>query len=278
MIPRVATRRLPALPAPLAPVAVALGVASMYGIIGISGHLGIRPLLVLSEAALVLPGLALLVLLERPLAEALALRPVGGRTALLAVLCGGSLWALSLGIFELQYVVWPPPEGFLEGFRRLHEALRPAGPVDALVSIAAIALMPAAAEEMLFRGVVVGALVPLGRAATVVASAVLFGLIHLDVSSTGVPAFYRAPFAIVVGSVLAALRLRTASLIPAILAHATLNVITFTVAPWMAESGPGAPPAQPLLGAALLFGGGAMTLGLLARMRVGPSVGSTLDS
>jgi sodium transport system permease protein len=250
----------------------------MYATILIAGRLGTRPALVLSEAALVLPGIALLALLARPLAEALALRPVGGRLALLAVLCGGSLWALSLGIFQLQYVVWPPPEGYLEGFRRLHEALRPTGPMDALVSIAAIAIIPAACEEALFRGVVLGALVPLGRAAAVVASAVLFGLIHLDLSATGVPAFYRTPFAIVVGSMLAALRLRTASLIPAVLAHATLNFITFTVAPWVDDPGAGAPPAQPLLGAALLFGGGAMTLGLLARMRVEPTVGGTLDS
>ena len=103
MRPRIA--RFPALPAPLAPVAVVLGVASMYAAILIAGRLGTRPALVLSEAALVLPGIALLALLERPLAEALALRPVGGRLALLSVLCGGSLWALSLGIFQLQYVV-----------------------------------------------------------------------------------------------------------------------------------------------------------------------------
>jgi membrane protease YdiL (CAAX protease family) len=260
-------------------VAVVLGVGLMYAAaIPVASLLGTRPALVISEAALLLPGLGLLVLLERPFSEALALRGVGGRLALLSVLCGASLWALSLGIFQLQYVVWPPPEGYLEGFRRLHEALRPTGPVDALVSIAAIALIPAACEEALFRGIVVGALAPLGRAAAVIASAVLFGLIHLDLSATGVPAFYRTPFAIVVGSVLAALRLRTASLIPAVLAHATLNFITFTVAPWVDDPGPGAPPAQPLLGAALLFGGGAMTLGLLARMRAGPSVGSTLDS
>jgi membrane protease YdiL (CAAX protease family) len=240
--------------------------------------LGLRPALVMSEAALLLPGLGLLVLLERPFSEALALRGVGGRLALLSVLCGASLWAFSLGIFQLQYVVWPPPEGYLESFRRIHEALRPAGPVDALVSIAAIAFMPAACEEALFRGIVVGALVPLGQPAAVIASAVLFGLIHLDFSAAGVPAFYRTPFAIAVGTVLGAVRLRTASLIPCVLAHATLNLITFAVAPWVDDPGSGSPPAQPLLGAALLFGGGAMTLGVLARMRSEASaLGGTLD-
>lgn len=259
-------------------MAVVLGLGLMYGTLLVLHHVGTRPLLVVSEAALLLPGLALLVLLERPVSDALALRPVDRRLVILSVLCGASLWAMSLGVFELQYVVWPPPEGYLEGFRRLHEALRPAGPVDALVSIAAIAFVPAACEEALFRGIVLGALVPLGRAAAILASAVLFGLIHLDISASGLPAFYRTPFAIVVGTVLAALRLRTVSLIPAVLAHATLNFITFTVAPWLDESGPGLPPPRPLLGAAFFVGGGAITLALFKHMRAGSAVGSTLDS
>jgi membrane protease YdiL (CAAX protease family) len=257
---------------------VLLGVGAMYATILAFGQLGTRPVLVLSETALLLPGLALVALLERPVSDALALRPVDRGLAILSVVCGASLWALSLGVFQLQYVVWQPPEGYLEGFRHLHEQLRPAGPVDALVSVAAIALVPAACEEALFRGVVLGALVPLGRAPAIVASAVLFGLIHLDLSASGLPAFYRTPFAIVVGAVLAALRLRTGSLVPAALAHATLNFITFTIAPWVDDPGPGLPPARPLLGAALFLGGGAMTLGLFKRMRAASSDGGTLDS
>jgi membrane protease YdiL (CAAX protease family) len=241
-------------------------------------HAGIRGVLAMAEAALLLPGIGLLILLERRISEALALRPVGRGLAIVSVLCGAALWAMSLGVLQLQYVVWRPPEGYLEGFRRLHEQLRPAGPVDALLSIGAIALMPAACEEALFRGIVLGALVPLGRAGAIVASAVLFGLIHLDLSAAGVGAFYRVPFTIMVGVVLGALRLRTASLIPSVLAHATLNLVTFTVAPWVHDTGPGLPPARPLLGAAMLIGGGALTLELFKRMRAGSSLGSTLDS
>ena len=129
--------RRAALPAPLAPVAVLLGVLAMRAGFGaLTGlGLGLRPTLVLCELLLVLPGLALVALVRAPLRRALALLPLPGRAVFLSLAAGLTLWGASLGLFSLQYVVWPPPDGYLEAFRQLHDALRPKGPADAFLSM-----------------------------------------------------------------------------------------------------------------------------------------------
>lgn len=161
----------------------------------------------------------------------------------------------SLGLFELQYAVWRPPAGYLEAFQRLHAALRPSGPIDALVSVAAIAVAPAVFEELLFRGVVLPALLrALGNWGAIFGSALLFGLIHLDLVNPG-GLFYRVPFAFAVGLGLGLLRVRTGSLLPSILAHALLNTITFVAEPLAEDPSAGLPDPRPLLGAALLIPG-----------------------
>jgi membrane protease YdiL (CAAX protease family) len=222
------------------------------------GHpFGMRPLLIASEVALIIPALLLLVVLRRPLAASLALHRVTQGMALVAF-CGGiALWATSLGLLELQSSVWPPNEAFLETFRQLHAALRPHGPLDALFSVIAIAVVPAVCEEILFRGVVLPALLrPLGAIGAVLGSALLFGVIHLDVTGDGA-AFTRIPFAILVGVGLGLLRVRTGSLFPPAIAHATLNAITFATVLVTGADMDETP--DPLLGAALLAGGAVLS-------------------
>lgn len=264
------------LPAALAPVAVLLGVAAMHAglLAGLQSGLGLglRPMLVVSELLLVVPGLAMLALARAPIRRALGLEPLDGRVVLVSLAAGAALWAASLGLFALQYLVWPPPEGYLEAFRQLHAALRPKNVADAVLSIAAIAVVPALCEEMLFRGIVLGALRPaMGAALAVVAQAVLFALIHLDATAGGPPVMYRVPFTFAVGIALGALRLRAGSLVAPSLAHALLNTITFLAVLFSgdpaAETDPG-----PLLGLALLAGGSAATvilLRVLGRMSAG---------
>ncbi|MBI3932502.1 MAG: CPBP family intramembrane metalloprotease [Acidobacteria bacterium] len=221
--------------------------------------LGLRPSLVVSEAVLVLPGaLAALALgLGR---DEIGLRTVDRRTAFLSLAAGATLWVTSLGVFEVQYALWSPPPGYLEAFRQLHAALEPSGPADALVSVLAIAIAPAVCEEALFRGIVLPSVLRvLGGTAAVAASALLFGAIHLDFTSGVIPTAYRVPFACAIGVGLALLRLRTGSLLPPVVAHATLNTITFLVAPWMDDPGQALPDPRPGLGAALLATGVAAT-------------------
>jgi membrane protease YdiL (CAAX protease family) len=267
------------LPAPLAPVAVLLGVAAMRAglpaTIGLG--LGLRPTLLLAEVLLVVPGLALLALVRAPVAEALGLRPLRGRAVILCLVAGATLWTASLGLFALQYLVWPPPEGYIEAFRQLHAALRPTSVADALVSVAAIAVVPALCEEALFRGIVLGALRPAaGPWLAVAVQAFLFALIHLDASAAGPPVMYRVPFTFAVGIALGALRLRTGSLAGPALAHALLNTITFLTVLLSGDPARETDPG-PLLGLSLLAGGSLATglvLRALGRTAFSPSIDS----
>jgi membrane protease YdiL (CAAX protease family) len=210
----------------LAVAAVMVGVAAMWQGGALMARFGLRPALVTAEALLAAPGLVMLALAQVPLAQGLALVPVSRRVVLLAVVAGATLWAASLGLMNVQFVVWRPPDEFLDGFRALHLALRPRSVEEGLLSVTTIALMPALCEETLFRGIVLPSLARAGAAAGLLGSAALFALIHVDWAGASFT-FYRLPFAFAVGLGLGALRLATASLAPSILAHATLNTITF---------------------------------------------------
>ncbi len=239
------------------------GTVAMWGGLSLAGQLGVRPTLVLCELLLVGPGLLALALARLPIVAALHLSPGDRRTTLLAIAGGAALWVTSFGLLELQNAVWPPPPGYLELFRRLLEALRPAGPLDWGLSVVAIAVAPAAAEEVLNRGIILPSFRrSLGDAGAVAASAAVFGLMHLDT--------YRLPFTFMMGLALGVLRVRTGSLVPGILAHATLNAMTFTAAPLLDDPTQPLPNPRPLLGAAVLLVGGALSVGLITRFPLTP--------
>lgn len=243
------------LPAWTAPVVVIAGMASMLGGATLLRGQGIRPFLVGSELFLMTPALVALLVAGIAPGRGLALTKLPAAGVLVSLGLGVTFWAGSLGLFELQYAVWKPPPGYLDGFQRLHDLLKPDGPVDALVSLAAIAFAPAVCEEIVFRGVALPALWQrLGPWVAAFGSALLFGLIHVDAAGSS-PSLYRVPFAFAVGLALAALRMRTGSLWASILAHGTLNGITFFAAPLAEPSGGSLPDAEPLLGLALFVGG-----------------------
>ena len=245
--------------------AVAAGVVAMYVPIALAqaaaarGHaVGLRTLLVASQMALITPALLALLAGGRSLRASLGLGSVGRGLAIVAAGAGIALWVTSVGLLQVQSLRWPPTDEFLETFRRLHEALRPRDALDAAFSVIAIAIVPATCEEILFRGVLLPSLARVMRAtAAVLASAALFGVIHLDATSGGM-AFTRIPFAILVGVGFGLLRVRSGSLVPSIAAHALLNTITFaTVAATGVDAGTETPDA--LLGGAMLVGGGVLT-------------------
>jgi membrane protease YdiL (CAAX protease family) len=204
------------------------GLAAMSVAMRAAAPLGIRPALVTAELFLALPSLLALALWRVRWRTGLAWTRPTPAAGLLAVLTGAALWAGSLGLFELQYAAWPPPEGYLDAFQVLHRALRPSGPLDGVVSVLAIAVAPAVGEEIVFRGTLLPAFARrLPSWAAVVLAALLFGIIHLDPTTTGAYTFYRVPFATSVGLGLGILRVRSGSLVPCVVAHATLNAITF---------------------------------------------------
>jgi membrane protease YdiL (CAAX protease family) len=248
--------------------AVLIGVGGMMASqIGLIRVLGLRPTLLVSEALLATPAVLLSVAIGFR-RDALGLKPVSWRSVLTSLAIGVSLWGMSLGLFELQYVFWKPAEGYLEGFRRLHEALRPSGPFDAVLSLLAIAVGPAVCEELLVRGAVLpqcwralDACLPRLRGATnavlaVVLSAIVFGAIHLD--------SYRFAFALVAGIVLGSLRARTGSLVPSMSAHALLNTITLVAAAFLDDPSQSMPDPRPGFGL-FAFGAGAAATAMLFR-------------
>jgi membrane protease YdiL (CAAX protease family) len=273
--------RRTALPPALAPFLVAAGWVAMWVATQLAvlfvGAYGIRSMLLTSEIFLVAPAITVCLLAGVSARDGLGYRTTPARLLGLSLLCGMAFWVWSLGLLEAQYAVWKPPPGYLEAFEQLHEALRPANPLDFLLSVGAIALTPAFFEELLFRGVVLPSLMRgMGVAGALILSAALFGAIHLDPNlvmaglarhdaSITLGSLYRVPFAFAVGLGLGALRVRSRSLWPPTLAHALLNTITFVAEPFVEDPTANA-QANPWLGAALLAVGLTASLFLLKRV------------
>lgn len=242
------------LPALLALAAVLVGLVAMTPVTIVALPLGMRTALILAELVLVAPGALALAAYGIPARATLGRWPLEGRTLALMVAAGASLWLGSLGLLELQYAVWSPPPGYLEAFRQLHEALRPKGPLDALFSLASVALIPALCEETLVRGIVLPSLMKvraIGPTGAILVSATVFAVIHLDP--------YRTLFTLVLGLALGLLRVRTGSLVACMIAHAALNGLTFAVAPFIDDPSQAMPDPRPALGLGLLLGGSAAT-------------------
>lgn len=98
------------------------------------------------------------------------------------------------------------------------------GPLDFAVLLTVFALVPAVCEEMLFRGFLQGGLTRLLErpALGVIASAFVFGLFHLDP--------WRFVGIAVLGLFLGYLTSVTGSLVPAVVAHASNNAISISLA------------------------------------------------
>ena len=93
----------------------------------------------------------------------------------------------------------------------------------ALIALSALVVIGAPlVEEIFFRGVLMGALKPLGSAIAVLVSAVAFAFVHFG-QLLAMPAF------VVLGVVLALLAMGRRRLGPAIVTHATFNGITMAV-------------------------------------------------
>ena len=248
----------------MALTATLAGVAAMMMgavVLATSNALGLRAQIAAGSVLLALPTLAILLLLRRHTwRETLRLSSPAPRTVALSALLGGALWVLSIGLMELQSLIWPPPPEYLELFRAIHRALKPSGALDALVSIAVIAIGPGVLEEVVVRGLLLPSLVGrLGPAWAILASAFLFAAMHVDP--------YRFLFTFTIGLILGALRLRTGSLWPPIVAHVTLNTLTFLIVPLVDDPTQTTYTPQPLLGVAALLAGTAVALPLLKALR-----------
>jgi hypothetical protein len=204
--------------------------------------LGVRGGLASAGAVLVLPALIAALSCGVRFADVMGpARPSAKQWALTAGL-SVALWLVAGGVLELQQLVLPFPPELLAAFRRLHAALRPEGPIDAVVAVAAIALAPALAEETLVRGLLLPSLARSLKSGSAIAlSAAAFALLHTD--------GHRWPFTFVLGLALGWLRLHGKTLALPLLVHGLFNTITFLVAPFVDE---GTNTAHPEMGVVLL--------------------------
>jgi len=150
-----------------------------------------------------------------------------------------------------QERVWPQPEAL----RASTEALLSSdGALDLVALLAAIALVPAFCEEILFRGFVQSGLVrqSVRPWSGVIATAVIFGLFHLDP--------WRFFLVVPLGIFLGWLREASGSMWPAILAHGLNN--TLTVA--MTSAGLAASGRAPGNAGTALLAAGLVALALFA--------------
>ena len=94
------------------------------------------------------------------------------------LLCGaGAFYLVAAALHAFVERVWPTPPEVREALARLVIPARGARPLA--IDLLALALLPALAEELLFRGVLWGAVRPrLGASGAVVVTALAFGLYH----------------------------------------------------------------------------------------------------
>jgi membrane protease YdiL (CAAX protease family) len=260
-----------------------------------SGGVSLRLQIAVGSALLAAPAFLALALRREPLTSTLALGPVGQGLVWLSAALGAALWVGSVGLIELQSVLLPPPPEYLEQFRLIHRALKPEGPFDAVTSVAVIALAPGLLEEMVFRGVLLPSFVDpfqalwdwisgsvqslrklapsptFGPAAAVAASAFIFAAIHVDL--------YRFAFTFAMGLIFGTIRLRSGSLLPSVVAHVTLNTLTFLLAPLLDDAAETVYTPHPGLGLACLVTGAASAWPLLRALRTSVSTRHTsIDS
>lgn len=230
--------------------------------LALHSSLPLRPQIALGTLLLAVPALVALALAPGRWPAVHGPRHTSGRLLFLSVLLGVALWVASAGLLEVQSLVVPPTQEYLDRFRAIHAALAPRDPGDALVSVLVIAVLPGLCEELVMRGVLLPSLARAWKgsmAGPIAATALVFAAIHFD--------GYRFAFTLALGLALGWLRLATGSLWPPVVAHLSLNTLTFLVAPFVDDPSQAYTPS-PVLGAACLAAGTAVAWPLLRAMRV----------
>ena len=128
-------------------------------------------------------------------------------------------WLLAIEVASFQDLLFPFPSEFLSYFEDFFAQLNTLPILQALIFVA---LLPAVCEELLCRGFLLRAWLPrLGKTRTIIAIAIIFGVLHLDP--------YRLLPTALLGAVLAILAIESGSIFPAIFGHALSNSLTFLV-------------------------------------------------
>ena len=209
--------------------------ALMTGGVWMAGH-GLGGI-VLGELAFVVAPTVGFIAARRIPASALGLgRGSGSPLGIVggALFGAAAFYLVAVGLHAWIEHVRPTPPEVQRAMERMVVPASGARPI--WVDVAAFAFVPAFAEELLFRGVLFGALRPrIGAAATVLATAVAFGLYHGSVYR-----FLPAAFA---GLLLGGVRAASGSLWPALAFHFANNVAVVVAM----HAGWSTPPARALV-------------------------------
>jgi membrane protease YdiL (CAAX protease family) len=198
-------------------------ILAIYAVQGGLVVLGVAPLA--AVAASLGTAIALVLLAERRRPGLAGLRLARPRFFLAALLIGGSLWFVSLVLVE-----WLLPEQQLPQLERLVDT---SGFAPTFVIVA---ILPALAEELVFRGVLARALARrFGPVIGIGASAALFAVYHLEPAQM-IPTF-------LLGVAFAFVAVRADSALPTMLGHAANNAIVVAlsrapdgaVAQWLSD-------------------------------------------
>jgi sodium transport system permease protein len=170
---------------------------------------------VLGELACVVAPTLVFVRVRRLPADALGLGRVPLASTLGGALFGGgAFYLVAVALHAWVERVWPTPPEVREAMERM--VIPQSGARPLVVDLLALALVPAVAEELLFRGVFFGALrARIGATGAVIGSAVSFGLYHGSI--------YRFAPAAFGGLLLGFVRAASGSLWPALAFHFANN-------------------------------------------------------
>lgn len=191
--------------------------------------------------------------------DTLWLRPLSGIPLLGAVLTAAGAWSLGQLTVALQAAIEPSAAQYFERFSRELGALFEGVSLPVLLLV--VGVVPAVAEEVCFRGIVMRAFYARGSVTVaIVASSLIFGLFHFDIGPFRI--LPTAVLAVIIGASVIATR----SILAGMLIHAvnnSLGILAFRstdVQEFIAT------PA--VTGAALLsVVAGLMILGVTARRR-----------
>jgi len=164
-------------------------------------------LAIIETLLIFLPAVVFVRLKRLPIAPALGWRPISLPTALVSIVLGVSSLGIGAEIVSLStpYIGSAPQSG---SFNLLT-------PREFVIELLCSSILPGVCEETLFRGAIQGTLSRLGPSKSVLITAVLFALCHLNPWHFLAPLFWGVLFGI--------LTFRSGSTIPAVIAHASTN-------------------------------------------------------
>jgi ABC-2 type transport system permease protein/sodium transport system permease protein len=151
---------------------------------------------------------------------------------LAALLFGVSLWPFAHEAFFVNE--WLGITDLQEHFAEVGSFARELRRLPFGLIVVALAIAPGVCEELFFRGFLFGAIRGVWPARrTVIATAVLFGLMHVVSGNAYVPERFIP--SLLLGLFLGWVRLKSGSVLPCMLLHATHNATVFAIAYWQEE-------------------------------------------